>query len=246
MGSIIQTNIPQFIEQPGRDIVRSQGKLDRMTVKLLGPYWLADAQRPAKGSPHPDYPNGMFVVTSDTKIVEGALAEITVNYAGRTDTQGRTTFVSESLTSYSPREGELSFNNQPFSYLVNSTTTGSFTPTGGTVETTVNTYDVGIPRMVFHYLTQAVTYRYVATPKPANPVFNGNNASLTWSFTRQAAVSSLQTITGDPTDALFGLQLTGKPFGYQSIVICTAFEANQVIANWYECSETWEIRYLTE
>ena len=232
-GSILQVNITQFVEQPGRQIVRTQGGLDKMTTKFLGPYFLADSQRPAKGSAHPSYPQ-MFATSSTTVIKDGALAEITVQYSGRTDTIGTQNFTSESLQSFSQSEKEVTY--QQF-YAVRLTV----------IIPGLAQWKIGTDSFVKKYLTRNVSHKYVTNFLPSGPQFDATGAAVVKSWTRYTGRGGGDVTGGSETapdsGALAFWQsnnvITGTvgPFN-----VCTAFNTQQIIGNWYECTETWEPR----
>ena len=237
MGSILQTNITQFVEQPGRTINRTQGGLDKMTTILLGPYYLTDQQRPAKGSPHPDYPM-MIAVSSNTKLKDGGLAEITMQYAGRTDTRGNNNFISESLVSFSRSEKEVSyqrFYEQRLTIII-----------PGLAQ-----WKIGTDSYVLKYLTQNVSHKYVTNFLPPGPQFDATGASVVDSWIRYNGRGGGDVTVGnesapDPGALAFWQSnnvITGTvgPFN-----ICTQFSPNQIIGPWYECQETWEPRIETQ
>jgi hypothetical protein len=237
MGSILQTNITQFVEQPGRQITRTTGGLDRMTVKLLGPYWLADAQRPAKGSPHPDYPM-MFSVSSSTTIQAGALAEISMQYAGRTDTNGGNNFKSEVLQSASISEGEIA-SSTFFSMVSQVILSGTPSAPGQLAiwRAGLNTYST-------RYASLNGTAKYVTNYQPSGPSGQAG-ASVLWSyerFTGQTSVSytTLAGLSG-PTAAFLSL----TPQSLVQSIRPTGWTSQQVIGPWYENTETYSFRYET-
>lgn len=238
MGSILQTNITQFVEQPGRQIQRTQGGLDKMTVKLLGPYWLADAQRPGRGAPHPDFPM-MFVVSSSTiNYKEGGLGEITVNYAGRTDTLGNTNFMSEVLKGASIAEGEIASSTF---FTVMSQVVLSGTPSN---PGQLAIWRAGLNTYSTRYASLNGTAKYVTNYKPNGPS-NQADASVLWSYERFTGQTSVSYTTlsgfGGPTAAFLSL----TPQSLVESIRPTGWTSQQVIGPWYENTETYSFRYET-
>jgi hypothetical protein len=236
MGTITLTNIPHFIEQPGRDIIRTVGSLDRMTVPFLGPY---NVKPPfAKGSPDTVYP--LMFCTGFTERDNGALTELTVNYVGRTDAKGGT-FISEFLLSNAASEKELSY-----SYL-NSGIIGAFTPpqSGANISIT-NWYKTCIVNYVLRYISTTVTYKYCSYPTPyvmpVGQLLQGQptNPTVTSQYVRFAGSGSAMMTPGPPTD----LSSYPGPFGYVGPIIReTSFSSQELIGGWYDCSVTYDARY---
>ena len=237
MGSITLTNITHFVEQPGRNITKNVGSLDRMTVPFLGPY-----NKPIpfyKASPDSVYP--LMFCTGFTERDNGALKEITVNYAGRTDATTTATFVSEFLLSNSASEKELSYSE------LNSGIFGAYTPPSSAPNTAItNFYKTCIVNYVLHYISTTVTYKYVSYPvpyvMPSGQVLGGvvTNPTVTSQYVRYAGTGSAQITPGPPTD----LSSYPGPFGYSGPIIReTNFTATEAIGGWYDCSVTYDARY---
>jgi hypothetical protein len=240
MGSITLTNITHFVEQPGRNIVKNVGSLDRMTVPFLGPY-----NKPIpfyQGSPDTVYPR-MFC-TGFTERANGALKELTVNYAGRTDATTTGTFISEFLLSNSAGEKELSYSTLSSGAV-------SFNPllSSGTGRLMEATYKTCTVNYVLRYITTTVTYKYVSYPVPyvmaSGQVLNGvvTNPTITSQYTRFAGSSSPTYSPGPPMASWLDDQYPG-PFGYTGPIIReTNFTATEAIGGWFECSVTYDARY---
>lgn len=237
MGSITLTNIPQFIEQPGRDIIKTAAALDRMTVPFLGPYYLEPPF--AKGSPDPVYP--LMFCTGFTERDNGGLRELTVNYTGRTDANGGV-FVSEFLLSNSASEKELSFSQ------LNSGLVGAYMPPSNQPNTAItNWYKTCVVNYVLRYISTTVTYKYCCYPvpyvMPSGQLLLGKvtNPTVTSQYIRYAGSGS-STLSAGPPGNLAG-QYPG-PFGYVGPIIReTAFQSQEMIGGWYECSVTYDARY---
>ena len=238
MGSILQTNITQFVEQPGRTIQRTQGGLDKMTAKLLGPYWLADAQRPGQRRTSSGFSDDVCCLFEHHQLQAGGLGEITVNYAGRTDTTGTQNFTSETLVSFSRSEKEVSyqqFYQQRLTIII-----------PGLAQ-----WKIGTDSYVLKYLTQNVSHKYVTNFLPPGPQFDATGASVVDSWIRYNGRGGGDVTVGnesapDPGALAFWQSnnvITGTvgPFN-----VCTQFSPNQVIGPWYECQETWEPRIETQ
>jgi len=235
-GSILQTNVKQFAEQPGRQIVRTQGGLDKMTVKLLGPWWKADQYRPGRGSPHPDYPM-MFALTSTTAIVAGGLAEITVQYAGRTDTQGTANFKSEILETSSISEGEVSYSTY-FTYVSQVILSGSPSSPGQ-----LAIWAAGLSNFSIRYGALNNGSKYVTNYPPSGPSAGG--ASVLWSYIRAMGTGSIQYVTRDGFTGPSAESLGLTPTHLVTSVRPTGWSSQQIIGPWYENNETWSFRYET-
>lgn len=236
MGSITLTNIPQFIEQPGRDIVKNTAALDRMTVPFVGPYYLEPPF--AKGSPDTIYP--LMFCTGYTEKDNGGLRELTVNYIGRTDAQGGK-FVSEFLLSNSASEKELSF------VQFSSGMVGGFTPPSSTPNTSItNWYKTCTINYVLRYISTTVTYKYCCYPSPyvmpTGQLVQGQatNPTVTSQYVRFTGSGSSMLTPGPPTD----LSSYPGPFGYVGPIIRESnFSSQELIGGWYECSVTYDARY---
>jgi hypothetical protein len=223
MGSITLTNIPQFIEQPGRTITKNIGQLDRMTVLFLGPYYAEVPFR--EDSPDTIYP--LMFCTGWTERDNGGLKELTVNYAGRTDQD----WPNEVLIHYDVSEKELSYSQlqaqtNVFLQPNPSNPGGSFT----------TTYSLG--NFALHYVGEIITYKYVYYGTPIQKI--ASNAKVMSQYIKQTGRGS-SLVTGFNADV--SAQFPG-PFGfsgpYQRL---THFTFTQVINKWYECQSSTEARY---
>jgi hypothetical protein len=239
MGSITLTNITHFVEQPGRNIVKNVGSLDRMTVPFLGPY-----NKPVpfyKAAPDTIYP--LMFCTGMTERDNGGLKELTVNYAGRTDATTTGTWVSEFLLSNSASEKELSYSALESGIM-------SFAIPSSAPNTAVfSQYKTAVINYVLRYITTTVTYKYVSYPVPyvmaSGQVLNGivTNPTVTSQYVRFAGASSPTITLGAPDPAWLESQYPG-PFGYVGpITRETNFTATEAIGGWYDCSVTYDARY---
>ena len=213
-----------------------------MTVKLIGPYWLADAQRPGRGAPHPDYPM-MFVVSSSTIIKEGALGEITINYAGRTDTNGGTNFLSETLESASIAEGELTYgvySAVPVSTISQTITSTDPTFPGGQA-VPLTTWKCSVNSFAIRYASLNRSFKYVTNYKPNGPSLG--TSSVLWQYTRFVGQGSPVYITQAGIQSPSPQQANLPVTGFKSDIRPTGWTSQQVIGPWWENTETWSFRY---
>lgn len=239
MGSITLTNIPHFIEQPGRNIVKTVGALDRMTVQFIGPF---NKLVPfSEGSPDTVYP--LMFCTGFTERDNGGLKEVTVNYAGRTDAT-KTPFVSEFLLSQSASEKELSYSelNSGMIAYFNPGTPGQGPSAGST-----GWYKTCTVNYVLRYISRTVTYKYCCYPAPyvmpTGQIVGGQvtNPDITSQYVRYAGSGSSTLTFGPPVNV--SSQYPG-PFGYVGPIIReTSFTSQELIGGWYECSVTYDARY---
>jgi hypothetical protein len=229
MSTITLTNIPHFVETLGRNITKTAGSLDRMIVPFVGPYY---AQIPFHEG-HPDTIYPLMFCTGWTEKRNGALNEVTVNYAGRSDVSSGT-FVSESLVSYSDSEKELSYTQ----LNISETITQLF---GGTTGQLVN-FKASLVNYVLRYISRQVSFKYCSYPDAyVMPVGTGDQApSISSQYVRFAGSSA--PVSGSDLSLLHE-QYPG-PFGYVGPIIReVGFKADQAIGGWYECSITYDARY---
>ena|ERR1700756_4195962 len=232
MGSITLTNIPQFIEVPGRNVIKTIGTLDRMTVPFVGPYY---AEIPFfEGHPDTVYP--LMFCTGWSEKANGALIELTVNYAGRTDvTSG--SFVSEALITYSASEKELSYSELSVAE--------SYTQLFGAASGALVNYRTATVNYVLRYISKQVTFKYCSYPTPYTmPAGKGATApSVSSQYVRFSGSSSPTYSPSPPNSGFLSEQYPG-PFGYVGPITREVnFQANQAIGGWYECSITYDARY---
>ena len=159
MGSITLTNIPQFFEQPGRNIIQTVGALDRMTVPFLGPY---SSDNPfTKDSPDTLYP--LMFCTDVTEKRNGGLKELTVNYAGIISTGGASSYVTSPVLNLSPTQGSRDFV-QPWTLLTFAQSTVSIDDP--TVQASQPTYSAGTITTTVRYIGVNVSLHYQIYPAP--------------------------------------------------------------------------------
>jgi hypothetical protein len=227
MGSITLTNILQFVEQPGRTVTKNVGQLDRMTVPFIGPYY---AEVPFQEG-HPDTVYPLMFCTGWTENYNGGLKELTVNYAGRTDSDWQ----NDILISVAASEKELSYSRM-FEYM--ETAIIQRTPT---YPQGLYAMSVGLDNFLLHYVGEIVTYKYVYYGTPVQKI--ATIAQILSQYTVMTGKGSvLQTFnTVDPT--YLAQQFPG-PYGYSGPhQRLTQFTFNQVIDKWYECQSSTEARY---
>jgi len=229
VSSITLTNIAQFVETPGRNITKTAGSLDRMIVPFAGPYY---AEIPFREG-HADTIYPLMFCTGWTDKRNGALKELSVNYAGRTDVLSGT-FVSETLISYSDSEKELSYTELNIAE--------TFTQiTGGGTGQLVN-FKASLVNYVLRYISRQVSLKYCSYPDPyVMPVGSGYQApSISSQYIRYAGSSA--PVSG--SDLTLLQQQYPGPFGFVGPIIREiGFKADQAIGNWYECSITYDARY---
>jgi|SRR5215469_3164882 len=232
MGTITLTNIPQFVESPGRSITKTVGALDRMTVPFIGPYY---AEIPFyEGHPDTIYPLMFCTGWTDTR--NGALKELRVNYAGRTDIKAGS-FVSEAFLSYSESEKELSYSE----LSVQETYQHDYGGAAG-VLTVFRTATVNY---VLRYISRQVSFKYCSYPNAyVIPVGIGDLApSIISQYIRFTGNGSVTYSLAQPNSSLLAEQYPG-PFGYVGPVTREVnFRAEQAIGGWYECTITYDARY---
>jgi len=232
MGTITLTNIPQFVESPGRNITKTIGALDRMSVPFTGPYY---AEIPFfEGHPDTIYP--LMFCTGWTDKRNGALKELMVNYAGRTDVKSGS-FVSEALISYTASEKELSYSQLSMGEIY-AQVLGSNTYAPITFRTAIVNY-------VLRYISKQVTFKYCSYPNPYTmPAGKGTTApTITSQYVRFSGSGSATYSPAQPNSNFLAEQYPG-PFGYVGPIIREVnFKADQAIGGWYECSITYDARY---
>jgi len=228
MGSITLTNIPQFVESPGRDIVKTAGALDRMTVPFVEPCY---ADIPFREG-HADTLYPLMFCTGWTEKANGGLKELTVNYAGRTDSDWQ----NDILVSFSASEKELSYSKQ-FSYLEYAIVARSPRYPAG-----FYTMLVGLDNFVLRYVGEMITYKYVWYGTPAQKMATSPPVILT-QYTTYTGKGSFLNTTNTVDPAYLAQQFPG-PDGYSGpYQRLTSFKATQAIDKWYECESTTEARY---
>jgi hypothetical protein len=204
-----------------------------MTVPFMGPYYAEIPFR--EGHPDTIYPLMFCTGWSDKR--NGALKELTVNYAGRTDVSSGT-FVSEALISYSASEKELSYTE-----LNVEETIQTIYPSGpGSPYGQIINFKASLVNYVLRYISQQVSYKYCSYPYAyPMPVGGGNGApSISSQYTRYAGSSTPVTFSDS---AMLAQQYPG-PFGFVGPIIREiGFKADQAIGGWYECSITYDARY---
>jgi hypothetical protein len=233
MSTITLTNIPHFVETLGRNITKTAGSLDRMIVPFVGPYYAAIPF--SEGHPDTVYP--LMFCTGWTEKKNGALKELTVNYAGRTDVLSGT-FVSESLVSYSDSEKELSYTVLNAGETITQLYPGSG---GGTTGQIIN-FKASLANYVLRYISRQVSFKYCSYPDAyIMPAGTGDQApSVTSQYVRFAGSSAPANFS----DASLLQQQYPGPFGFIGPIIReVSFKADQAIGGWYECSITYDARY---
>jgi hypothetical protein len=229
VSTITLTNIPHFVETLGRNITKTAGSLDRMTVPFIGPYY---AKIPFHEG-HPDTVYPLMFCTGWSQKRNGALNELIVNYAGRTDVL-KGTFVSESLVSYSDSEKELSYTE----LNISETVTQLFGATTGVLVS----IKASLANYVLRYISRQVTFKYCCYPDPF-PVAPGTDngvPSISSQYIRFAGSSAPVSVS----DSSLLNELYPGPFGFIGPIIReVSFKADQAIGGWYECSITYDARY---
>lgn len=237
--SIIQTNLPTFVEQPERSIIRQNASLDRLTVKLIGPMSKASKNIPAYGSPATKYGYPLMLCKSvQVTDKDGSLCTIEVTYIGRIDATANQNFTSETLVSTNLQEGELTY--QEF-FATLAVVIVQATPDGQTKGLTQ--WKCGTNSFVRRYGALSSQIRYVTNFKPSGPSFSGGG--LEWSFDRYAGQGSSTyiTVTGSQAPNASQANIPG-PFGISSGTYLTGFDVQQIIGPWYEVSETWTFKFI--
>jgi hypothetical protein len=223
MGSITITNIPQFVEQPGRAITKNVGALDRMTVSFIGPYY---AEVPFQEG-HSDTVYPLMFCTGWSEKYNGGLKELNVDYAGRTDSDWQ----NETLINYAASEKELSYAR-----LV-ATTQMILPPSPSNPAASFST-TYSLNSFVLHYVGEIITYKYVYYGTPIQKI--ATNAQVMSEYTKMVSKGSpLAVASGADVSAQFP-----GPYGYSGpYQRLTQFIFTQVIDKWYECQSSTEARY---
>lgn len=119
----ILTNVPAFIEQPGRRVMQQKrGALDTLDTIFVGPTSLELGNMPGWGSQHPSFPF-MVCETAEVTSREGGLSEVHAHYVGKVRSQ-TAVIVTPPLISPSYHEEILSWSN-------NEGTDGQINTSGG-------------------------------------------------------------------------------------------------------------------
>lgn len=165
MGSITLTNLPHFVEQPGRNLTKTLGELDRMTVPFLGPW-----NKPVpfqEYSPDTTYP--LMFCTGYNEADNGGLHQVNVNYAGIAVTSGTIPYKTQPIIEMTPIQGSRDFEVE-WSAMTNTGYLPDVSYTGGVFHITGYTpvffYSVGTQRMNVRYIGTSVVLRYQAIPRP--------------------------------------------------------------------------------
>jgi hypothetical protein len=207
-----------------------------MIVPFVGPYY---AQIPFREG-HPDTVYPLMFCTGWTEKKNGALKELTVNYAGRTDVLSGT-FVSESLVSYSDSEKELSYTQLNITETITPFAGGTGAGAALSPSGVLINIKASLANYVLRYISRQVSFKYCSYPDAyVMPAGTGDQApSITSQYIRFAGSSA-------PVSGSFDFlheQYPG-PFGYVGPIIREiSFKADQAIGGWYECSITYDARY---
>lgn len=250
--SLIQTNVTGFHEIPSRRRQLTRGQFDALSCVFIGPTRLKDTFIPAldssstvSGLPYP-----LMLVTGVADVEKpGSLTEITISYRGSMQVNG---FPSpptisqrqvETAGSYQISGTEVVNVGTPIGFLMDGTgryplvVNGQWVPIkwqGAIKKIGTWTYNV-------RYLSKQCIIKYQSLSRPSSPLKSSIGTPLaqytTLSIDR-SALSGTTQVDGLPVN----VSVTAS---YTFSVICSDFSVDQVAASLFDCSETWEWKYIS-
>ena len=218
--AIIFNSITQFEIQPERTKRRvKRDDLDTLSEVWVGPSVYEDSFVPAVGARHPDF-NLMTVISTSIKRLPASVSEVTINYQGKLDSSGASTYTSAPTISLSWMEGEVSYQTAYTMQVQVGTGSGTYYvyPQVG-----VNTYSR-------RYTGRCCQVAYITTRRPTGNPTNIGLANDFLGFTNVwETLSSYQAGTAP--------SLQGPPIEQ---MVCTDVRVEDKADGWYRVTETYQ------
>ena len=241
MGSITLTNIPYFVEQPGRTITKAIGELDRMTVPFLGPW---NQQVPfQEGAADTTYP--LMFCMGYTEDDNGGLHELKVNYAGVAVTSGAMPYLTQPILSITEIQGSRDFETE-WAAMSSTAVVTNVSYSGGTIHdigtTNIYYYSVGTQRVNIRYIGTSVALRYHTIPQPnfEQPAYKQLGLSLVKfyilsTYYGEVSVAASAVPASGISNVFAQMNLAGVP------PLSAAYMGMRItqIGKWYEVEETY-------
>ena len=235
---MIFNSVTKFVESVGRTRISTQGQLDQMTVKWTGPTRLADSQAPGVGSYHSIFTS--MQAQTVRKIVEaGGITALEIDYRGKFNGTKIPTFGDVTIE-VGASEGEIEYT-QPFAFIVLST---------GTPSSPSALYKVGLRTLVRRFVGLSTSYRYTLNPKPAQkptgPLFGSGIGPEFINFQDRFAGESSVNYVPNPSTAFLDAQRGGGTSVPVANLYCSNYSAVPTSQDWYQVTETWTSRYISQ
>ncbi len=254
--SLVQTNVLDFHEIPGRRRQFTRGKFDVLTQVFIGPTRLKDIYIPAIDSQNGfGYPFMLVTGVSDTD-KPGGLTEITVTYTGQMNING---FTSPPVIS--SRQAETSGSYQIEGSMVTNPGTIKFTianangwsMVGNTIvkgpdgtspvwipESTIGrTVKIGTYTVNVRYLSKQAVFTYQSLKRLSSPIMGSKASSIAGYTTlseERAPLSGENSVDGHPAVSVVA------DFSFN--LMCSDWSQDQVAYTLFDCSETWEYKWI--
>jgi hypothetical protein len=234
---MIFSTVTTFIEQVGRRLLWRYAELDNMICIWTGPASGALAFKPQIDSPHPQYPL-MFVTDSEIVTKEGAVAELSVTYAGIFQTKGTSFYATAPIVSTSAVQGSRDFvqswykKQGPLQLVY-----ADPNQYAGGVRW-VQLYTAGTQTMTVRYVGARADVRYQVYPGPSRWIYAGIGESNVWyevlSVTEGPHTTSLNGVEWDEVEKMIQGIAPIPPLYTAKLGF-----ASEQHGRWYSCTETY-------
>jgi len=244
---MIFSTVTTFVEQVGRRQVWKYSELDNMVCIWTGPASGALQFKPKINSSHPQYPL-MFVTDSEIATKEGAVAEVSVTYAGIIQTNGAKSYRTPPIISVSAVQGSRDFHD----IFISPHGPVQWVYAGVAGVNAVQFYDVTPRPVTVRYIGSQCSIRYQAYPRPSRLVYSGLGLSLVgWeimSSTYGPSSTVVAQVTGDDaskvTDINYEIKQGQLPSKNPTLGVQPLYAANlgfsyEQRGQWYDCTEIY-------